>query len=315
LIEVAYTGICGTDLHEYMHGPTFSQPPVILGHETAGVVVACGEGVPPDREGERVVVIPMDFCGECHYCMGAQYHLCDRPDWIGFTRAGAFAKYLTVPSRLAIRVPDSVPLDVAALTEHFTVTYHAVRRSQLQIGESVLVLGAGPVGLAAVQCATTAGAGHVIVSEPSAARREQAMHMGATDVLDPTDDVDIPALVRKLTHGIGADVIFDCAGQQAGVDHGFSALRKGGRFVSMSSWEGPAHIDMNQALLNEHEIIFVFGYDMFADFPAVLDLMARGVLDAGQQISGRISLEHVIDQGFERLSLDRGDVVKLLVKF
>lgn len=111
VIEVAATGLCGTDLHEYVSGPTFSQPPVVLGHEISGRIVEVGSGVDRSRIGEGVTVIPMDFCGSCHYCHRALYHLCLRPEWIGLTRDGGLASYTAVPSRLAIRVPDAVDLE------------------------------------------------------------------------------------------------------------------------------------------------------------------------------------------------------------
>jgi len=314
LIEVAYTGICGTDMHEYLHGPTFSQPPVVLGHETSGAIVATGEDVPAERVGERVTVIPMDFCGKCFYCHRAEFHLCERPGWVGFTQQGAFARYVAVPARLAIPVPDSVPLDVAALTEHYTVTFHAVRRSRLQFGESVLILGAGPVGLAALQCAVAAGASKVIVIEPEKERRASALEFGASEVIAPDAADRFADRVRAFTgKGVGVDIVFDAAGQQSALVEGIASLRKGGRYVSMSSWAGDANLDMNQGLLNEIELIFVFGYDMFADFPAVLDLMASGALDAAKQISAKIPLIDVVKNGFERLAKNRGDVVKILV--
>ncbi len=314
LIEVAYTGICGTDLHEYLHGPTWAQPPVIMGHETSGVIVATGGGVPSERKGERVTVIPMDFCGKCFYCHRAEYHLCERPSWVGFTRQGAFARHMAVPARLAIPIPDSVPLDMAALTEHYTVTFHAVRQSRLKLGETVLILGAGPVGLAALQCVVAAGAGRIIVVEPEPLRQASARDAGASKVISPDASGGVADQVRSFTGGgVGVDVVFDAAGRQSALAEGMASLRKGGRYVSLSSWAGAASLDMNDALLKEIQIIFVFGYDMFADFPAVLDLMARGALDAGKQISERISLQDIVERGFKRLAADRGDVIKVLV--
>lgn len=313
VIEVAYTGICGTDLHEYASGPMFSRPPVVLGHETAGTVVEVGAEISSVRVGARVTVIPMDFCGKCHYCRHALYHLCEAPGWIGFTRNGAFARYVAVPARLAVPVPDAVPLDVAALTEHFTVAFHAMRRAGLKIGERVLVLGAGPVGLALLQCAAAAGAGEVLVTESSARRARTALALGAAEVLDPAS-ADVVERVRDRTGGIGVDIVFDAAGNQSAVEQGLAALRKQGRFASLCSWDRRAEIDMNRALLSEHDIRFVFGYDMFDDFPGVLSLMARGVLEAGRQITARIPLDNILDKGIHALLASRDEQVKILVE-
>ncbi len=127
-------------------GPTFSQPPVVLGHEVSGRIVEVGAGVDQSRIGQGAAVIPMDFCGSCHYCHRSLYHLCQRPGWIGYTRNGGLANYVAVPSRLAVRVPDVVDLEEAALTEPTAVAFHAVRRAELLLGETVMVLGAGHSG-------------------------------------------------------------------------------------------------------------------------------------------------------------------------
>lgn len=308
LIEVGYTGICGTDLHEFLR-PTFSNPPVVLGHETSGTIVELGAGVASHKVGERVTVIPMDFCGECYYCHRAMYHLCEKPGWVGFTRGGAFARYMAVPARLAVRLPDNVPLEVGALTEHFTVAFHAMHRADLRIGERVLVLGAGPVGLAVVQCASASGAGSIVAVEPSALRAQRAKDLGATHVVDPASADSLKA----LTQGVGFDVVFDAAGTEGALQMGFNHLRKGGRYMSMCPWEKSPAIDMNKALLSEHDVRFVFGYDMFNDFRGVLDLVSRGVLDAGRQITARIPLKNILVDGFLPLVESRDKQIKVMV--
>lgn len=308
LIEVGFTGICGTDLHEFSR-PTFSNPPVVLGHETAGVIVALGADVYSHKVGQRVTVIPMDFCGACYYCQRAMYHLCVKPGWVGFTRAGAFARYMTVPARLAIPLPENVSLDVGALTEHFTVAFHAMHRADLRIGERVLVLGAGPVGLAVLQCASASGAGLVVTVEPSPLRSQRAKELGATQVVDPSHAESL----ADVTQGVGFDVVFDAAGTEGALQMGLAHLRKGGRYMSMCPWEKTPAIDMNRALLSEHDIRFVFGYDMFNDFRGVLDLISRGVLDAGKQITSRIALKNILVEGVLPLVESRDQQIKVMV--
>ena len=312
ILKVGYTGICGTDLHEYQAGPMFAKANVVLGHETAGTVVACGNMSNKFSTGSRVTVIPMDYCGQCHYCVHGLYHLCEQPGWIGFTRNGAFAPYVAVPERLLVPLPEEVSLEVGALTEHFAVAFHAVRRARLQVGERILILGAGPLGLAVMQCAIAAGASDVLVTEINKLRRETASLLGATEVYDPTEAGTVERILQRRG-GLGVDVVFDCAGNQKALEQGFSCLRKRGRFVEMSAWGELARVNTNNSLLAEHEIIFMFGYEMYDDFPAVLDLMARGVIKADKQITKKISLNGIVSEGVLPLVKGSGEEVKVLV--
>ncbi|ARV80206.1 2,3-butanediol dehydrogenase [Mycobacterium sp. 050128] len=313
VIEVAATGLCGTDLHEYVSGPTFSQPPVVLGHEISGRIVEVGSGVDRSRIGEGVTVIPMDFCGSCHYCHRALYHLCLRPEWIGLTRDGGLASYTAVPSRLAIRVPDAVDLEAAALTEPTAVAFHGVRRAELLLGETVLVLGAGALGLAVIQSARAAGAAQIYVTEASSVRGRLAQDLGATVVLDPHDPATTARILEE-TRGAGVDVVFHAAGSPEAFAQGLDCLRKQGRFMEMSSWAGTAPLDVNRHLLKEIQLRMVFGYDMFNDFPAVLAKMADGAVALAPQITTRVPLGRAVVEGLGGLVEGREGLVKVLVK-
>ncbi|GFM18662.1 2,3-butanediol dehydrogenase [Mycolicibacterium parafortuitum] len=313
IIEVAATGLCGTDLHEFVEGPTFSQPPVVLGHEVSGRIVEVGAGVDQSRIGEGAAVIPMDFCGSCHYCHRSLFHLCQRPGWIGFTRNGGLANYVAVPSRLAVRVPDVVDLEVAALTEPTAVAFHAVRRAELLLGETVMVLGAGALGLTVIQCARAAGAARIFVTEPSGVRASLARDLGATLVLDPNDP-GTTARILEETRGVGVDVVFHVAGSAEAFTQGLDCLRKQGRFMEMSSWAGAASLDVNRHLLKEIQLRMVFGYDMFDDFPAVLALIADGKLALAPQITARVPLDRAVKEGLGGLLEGREGLVKVLVK-
>ncbi|SBS77736.1 putative zinc-containing alcohol dehydrogenase [uncultured Mycobacterium sp.] len=313
IIEVAATGLCGTDLHEYVAGPTFSQPPVVLGHEVSGRIVEVGAGIDRCRIGEGAAVIPMDFCGSCHYCHRSLYHLCQRPGWIGLTRNGGLASHVAVPSRLAVRVPDAVDLQEAALTEPTAVAFHAVRRAELLLGETVLVLGAGALGLTVIQCARAAGAARIYVTEPSRVRGNLARDLGATLVLDPHEP-GTTARILEETRGVGVDVVFHVAGSVEAFTQGLDCLRKQGRFMEMSSWAGPASLDVNRHLLKETQLRMVFGYDMFDDFPAVLALMADGKIALTPQITTRIPLDSAVEEGLNGLLEAREGLIKVLVR-
>jgi 2-desacetyl-2-hydroxyethyl bacteriochlorophyllide A dehydrogenase len=312
LIEVGFTGICGTDLHEYTVGPEFSSPPVVLGHETAGTIVEVGGAIDNVKVGQRVAVIPMDYCRRCYYCLRALYHLCDLPSWIGFNRNGGLANYVAVPRRLVVPLPDSVSLELAALTEPIAVAYHAVRRARVTVGENVLVLGAGALGLSVLQCALAGGASEVVVIEKRPGRARMARELGATEVL--SDTADAAALVRERTHGVGTDVVFDAAGNQGAFDIGLNCLRKRGRLVEIASWAHPVQVDTNRHLIAEREILLVFGYEMYDDFPGVLSLMARGRLSDLRQIITHIDLSDILEQGINPLLSSSGDQVKVMVR-
>jgi (R,R)-butanediol dehydrogenase/meso-butanediol dehydrogenase/diacetyl reductase len=312
LLRVGFAGICGTDLHEYAVGPEFSRPPVVLGHEMAGTIVEFGGAIDDVTAGQRVAVIPMDYCRRCYYCLRDLYHLCDQPSWIGFTRNGGLANYVAVPRRLVVPIPDAVPLELAALTEPVAVAYHAIRRSQVRVGDHVLVLGAGALGLSVLQCALAAGVDDVVVVEKRAGRAQMARELGAAEVLSDTSDA--AERVRERTSGVGADVVFDAAGNQGAFDIGLDCLRKRGRFVEIASWAHAAKVDTNRHLIAEKEILLVFGYEMYDDFPSVLGLMAHGRLSRLQHVITHIGLSQIVEQGLNPLLSGSGDQVKIMVK-
>jgi len=156
ILKVSHTGICGTDLHEYQHGPMFTRPGIVLGHETSGTVVETGASVSDITIGTRVTVIPMDYCGKCYYCRHSKFQLCDNQIAVGFGRNGAFSNYVSVPRRLVVPIPDALDLELAALTEHITVAFHAVRRSRRSSARSPMAaMGISPWSIAERTLAAT----------------------------------------------------------------------------------------------------------------------------------------------------------------
>src|SRR6184192_1557602 len=215
VVRVASCGICGTDLHEYVAGPivtpvephplTGAQNPQILGHELAGDVVAVGAGVTSVREGDRVAVMPLAYCGRCAYCSRGLQHLCATMGCVGLSHAwGGMAELATVAEYQVVRLPDGVTYQQGALIEPTAVAAYGVERGGVKPGDRVLVTGAGPIGALAALCAHAAGASTVYVSEPNAARRERAEALGVATVLDPTS-LDVPAYLREQGDGLGVD--------------------------------------------------------------------------------------------------------------
>lgn len=312
LIRVERAGICGTDLHEYLGGPIFAVPGTTLGHEYSGTVVELGSEVRGLAVGDRVAGVGVTGCGVCYLCRHGLTGICDTPTFVGLRIPGALAPLAAVPASALFVVPENLSLTEAALVEPLGVAFHAVRRGRVAAGESVYIAGAGPIGLGVLQAARAAGASEIIVSEVSTRRRQAALELGATRVIDPTAE-DVVAVTQSLTFGRGADVGFDTAGVQAAFDPAISAIRKRGRFVVVAAWERPASLEMTGPLLRELELIFTFCYEAEEEIPQLLKLMARGQIKASPMITSQIDLASIVSGGFEELRNNRDEQVKILV--
>lgn len=323
-IDVAWCGICGTDLHEYAEGPIFIPPaghpqpisgesaPVTLGHEMSGVVYAVGEGVEGLSPGDHVVVEPYIVHDDVDTGPDSDdYHLSPDMNFIGLGGGGGgLAEKIVVNRRWAHKVSDNVPLDQAALLEPLSVGYHAAERSGVQAGDVALVTGAGPIGLLTSAVLTALGAS-VIISEPSPLRRERAEQTGVAKlVLDPGAD-DVVARVREATGGRGADVGFECTSVQPALDTLVEALRPRGVLVNVSIWGKRASFDMQALVLKELDVRGTIAY--VNSHPATIALVEEGKVDLGPFITGRIGLDQLIDEGFDTLINRNETAVKILV--
>lgn len=287
IVEVAFCGLCGTDVHEYAHGPVMirpgahplsgAEPPITLGHEFSGRVVEMSGEVPGISVGTRVVTDPCLRCGTCRWCQRGDYHICARGGSIGLAADGGLAPYVRVPLVELHPVPDAVSDQHAALAEPLAVGLHAAARAEVGPGDNVLIMGAGPIGLAALVGALASGAATVYVSEPNADRAKIALSMGATEVFDPTTD-DIRSTVFKRTGRIGPDAVIDGTGRPEAIELGLRAVRRGGRVAVAGISPSELTIDLRQLVLQERSLVGSLGYNF--DIPRVLDLMANGSIDA-----------------------------------
>lgn len=293
IVEVAFCGLCGTDLHEYAHGPVMiragvhplsgAQPPITLGHEFSGRVVEIDGVAPGIAVGTRVVADPCLRCGVCRWCQRGDYHICVKGGSLGLAADGGLARYVRVPLVGLHPIPDGVSDEHAALAEPLAVGLHAAGRAQVAPGDSVLVLGAGPIGLAALIGARACGAADVFVSEPNAARAEIARSLGATDVFDPTTD-DIRSVVFTRTSRIGPDAVIDGTGRPDAIELGLRSVRRGGRVAIAGISPSELTIDLRQLVLFERTIAGSLGYNF--DIPRVLDLMATRRIDVSPLVTG-----------------------------
>lgn len=212
-IRVRFCGVCGTDVHIYegAKGSAEVNPPVTLGHELSGDVSAVGVGVSRFRPGDRVCVDPNAYCGKCYYCANGKKHLCTHMVGLGTAADGGFAEYVTVPEELVFPIADGVSYEAAAMTEPISCCLHGMDLTQVRLGDTVMVVGTGNIGLIMVQLARHAGTATIIAVEPNPARLEKARQLGADICIDPLHD-DTGAVLRE--NGVCCiDKVIDCAGR------------------------------------------------------------------------------------------------------
>ncbi|WP_327426907.1 zinc-dependent alcohol dehydrogenase [Streptomyces sp. NBC_01236] len=304
----AFVGICGTDLHIF-HGDMDARvaAPAVLGHEMSGRIVRVGPGVEGWQAGDAVTVMPLRWDDTCPACRAGHQHICQHLDFIGIDSPGAMQQRWTVPAATLIRLPDSVPLDRAALVEPTAVAVHDVGRAGVREGERVVVVGGGPVGILIALVAQARGA-EVRVVELSAHRRLLAGELGLT-TWDPDVD-DIPALVGEWTGEAGADVAFEVSGAAGGVDTAVEVLGVRGRLCLVAIHPRPREINLHRFFWRELTLIGARLYDR-GDFEQAVALVADGSIAVERLISKVVPLTQA-PAAFEALEAG-GDVMKILV--
>jgi 2-desacetyl-2-hydroxyethyl bacteriochlorophyllide A dehydrogenase len=294
LVDVAFAGICGTDLHICAGEHPRARAPLILGHEFVGTL----------DDGRPVAVEPLLNCGECPPCRTGRTHVCERLRLIGIDVPGGVAEQVAVPVERLIPLPGDVSLRRAALVEPLAVAVHAVRRSGLRLGDAVMVAGAGPIGLAVASCARLAGAGTVFVSEPAEPRRQVAAELGFTvlDTGDPGQDL------RERT-GDGAAVVFDSAGHPAVAAGVAGWTATSGRIVFVGIYGRPTALDLQDVAFRELSTVGCRVYTRH-DMETAVTLIADGRFDPEPLITSSVSLA---DAPLALEKLQAGDELKVLI--
>ncbi|GAA2012835.1 2,3-butanediol dehydrogenase [Brevibacterium samyangense] len=322
-IDVAWCGICGTDLHEYLEGPIFVPPkghphpisgeeaPVTLGHEFSGTVNALGDGVTDLHVGQKVVVEPYIIRDDVEVGPGKEYQLSKDMNFIGLGgRGGGLAEKIVVERRWVHPIADDVALDEAALIEPLSVAHHAFVRSGAASGQTALVGGAGPIGLLTAAILKAEGL-TVYISELSEKRKQMARDAGVADeVFDPRDG-DVAEAVRARTDDEGTDVAFECSSVPAVLDTLIDAVRPGGTVVNVSIWGHKPEVDMPKLVLKEIDLRGTIGYAN--DHRATIELVESGKLDLAPFITARIPLDDLVTGGFQQLIENNESHVKILV--
>jgi 2-desacetyl-2-hydroxyethyl bacteriochlorophyllide A dehydrogenase len=308
VLRVTGCGICGSDLHI---ASQLAATGAVLGHEFAGEVEFAGEGVDAARwrTGTAVVARPFSGCGRCAFCTGGRADHCAQFQLIGLERNGGFAEFVTVRADELFALPASVSPDEQPLVEPLAIVRHAFRRGQITAADRVAVLGAGPIGLAAVAWAAATGIEAVAVSEPSALRRELAIGLGATATLDPTEG-PVAAGLCEATSG-GPTVVIECSGRPGLIEQALEVSAVEGRVVVVGICLQNDEIFPFWGLSKELDVRFSIYYDR-EDFTATLEALDAGRLDAVPMVTETISLEQLPDR-FARLERDP-DAGKVIVR-
>ena len=306
-IDVAFTGICGTDLHIF-HGAMDHRVtmPAVLGHEMSGTISALGEGVTGWSVGDRVTVMPLDWCGTCPACLAGNSHICHNLNFIGIDSPGSMQNHWNVPARVLVALPPDVTLEAAALAEPAAVAVHDVRRSGLVAGEKALVVGGGPIGLLIAIVAKARG-GDVLVLELSEERRALAETLGL-QTADPAA-VDVAALIDDWTDGAGAAVAFEVSGAVAGLETAIVSLAVRGRLVVVAIHSNPPPVNLFRVFWRELTLIGARVYER-ADFEEAVRMLASGDVPSAPLIT---RIDPLADTAAAFELLESGRAMKLLI--
>ncbi|BCN46241.1 alcohol dehydrogenase catalytic domain-containing protein [Prescottella equi] len=300
LVDVAFNGICGSDLgmihsfgiSEHPHPLTGACGPQILGHEFSGVVCAVGAGVVDVAVGDRVAVQPNYHCGTCARCRDGHEHLCTSAAFHGINApGGGLAERTAVPAENVHVLPDGVSLEQAAVVEPLAVALHAVELSGVGHTDFALILGAGPIGIATALNLCADGVDRILLSEPSETRRAVATALGL-DVIDPTA-TDLVAAVQERTDGAGADVVFECAGVGAALQTALAAVRPRGAVVLLATYKEQVPLNTYALMFGEMRLMSSLAYSR-KEFTSVIDRMAAGAYPLDGWVE-RVPLADVLD--------------------
>ncbi len=314
LVRVKACGICGSDVHGYDGHTGRRIPPLIMGHEASGVVESTGVGVRGFRRGDRVTFDSTVYCGRCWHCRRGEINLCDDRNVLGvscgeYRRHGAFAEYVAVPERIVYRLPDSLSFEQAALLEPVSIAFHAVNITPRKLGDSVVVVGAGMIGLLVIQALRSAGCGRLIAIDVEGAKLAMASKFGADSVLSASLP-DLHERILDATDGRGADVAFEVVGADAPFNTAVTGVRKKG-IVTLIGNLSPK-VEMPLQYVVTREISLLGSCASSGEYPACIDLIARKSIDVMPFLSARAPLAEG-QAWFERLYRREPGLLKVIL--
>jgi len=287
LVRVKAAAICGSDVHGFDGSTGRRQPPIVMGHEAAGEVVETGSAVTAFKKGDRITFDSTIFCGDCFYCLNGMANLCDNRMVLGvscgeYRRHGAYAEYVVIPDRIAVRLPDGLSYEEAACTEPVAVAAHGIRLTPIGLNDSVAVVGSGLIGNLAIQILRNCVSSKIIALDTDASRREIAKSFGADAAFDPAD-ADLSGKIKELTFGRGVDRVFEAVGISESIKTSVSIVRKGGWVTLVGNSSPTAEIPL-QAVVSR-QINLQGSCAICGEYEMALDMMVRKKVDAKAIIS------------------------------
>jgi len=313
LIRVAACGICGSDVHGYDGSSGRRIPPIVMGHEAAGVIAAVGAAVKNFATGDRVTFDSTVYCGECPNCRRGNVNLCDRRQVLGvscgdYRRAGAFAEFVAVPARILYRLPDNFPFAEAAMLEAVAVAIHGVNLAQLAPNSTALVVGAGTIGILTLQALRAAGCSKVFVTDVDTQRLALAKKLGATEIL-LSDDSLLPQILER-TNNEGVDVALECVGRNETVAASIDATRKGGTVVLVGNIAPNVNLPLQKVVTRQ--IRLQGSCASAGEYPQAIEWMASGKIQVKPLITAIAPLEEG-PRWFERLHAREPNLLKVVL--
>jgi L-iditol 2-dehydrogenase len=315
LVAVKACGICGSDVHGMDGSTGRRRPPIIMGHEAAGIIAQKGRGVADWAPGDRVTFDSTIYCGRCEFCRRGWINLCDNRRVLGvscedYRRNGAFAEFVAVPQHILYRLPEGLTFEQAALVEPFAIALHAVRRSPPALNDTVVVVGAGMIGLALVQALRQTGCGRLIAIDVAPDRLALAAGHGATHTINSAATNALEVL-HDLTHGRGADVAFEAVGVAPTVELALRSLRKGGAVTLVGNVAPQVEFPLQIAVTRELTVRGSCASQ--GEYPACLEMLARGALSASALISATAPLAEGA-AWFDRLYRKEAGLLKVVLR-
>jgi L-iditol 2-dehydrogenase len=315
LVRVRSVGICGSDVHGMDGSTGRRRPPVIMGHEAAGEIAEVGRDVTDWPIGERVTFDSTVYCGRCRHCLAGRINLCDNRRVLGvscadYRRHGALAEYVAVPQRILYRLPDGVSFDQAATVEPLSIAFHAVSRLRIRLNDPAVVIGAGMIGLLAVQALRASGCGAILAVDLDPGRLALAAGLGA-DVTLRAGEADVAAAVAEATGGQGAPIVVEAVGLPETVAMAAACTGKGGQLVLVGNITPTVDLPLQAVVTGE--LTLLGSCASRGEYPACLDMLARGAVDVAPLISATAPLAEGASW-FQRLYAGEKGLMKVILK-
>jgi L-iditol 2-dehydrogenase len=312
LLRVAACGICGSDVHGYDGSSGRRIPPIVMGHEAAGIIAGIGEGVRGLSEGDRVTLDSTVYCGSCANCRRGDINLCDRREVLGvscgdYRRAGAFAEFVSVPSRIVHKLPDSLPFEDAALLEAVAVALHAVSLTAVEPGSTALVVGAGTIGLLLQQALRVAECPRVFVMDPDRTRLNLSQKLGASETIEE----NVVERINNLTDGTGVDLVVEAVGRTESIATSIDCVRKGGTIILVGNISPEVKIPLQKVV--SRQLRLQGSCASAGEYPRAIELMSRGEIRVKPMITAVAPLAEG-PQWFERLYAREPNLMKVVLK-